>query len=230
MIGILSFLLLILVTIFINQIAGILLEQTGIDRSRAVLESLSAWTTCGFTTSESEEFVSHPVRRHIIMTLMFFGHAGIAAAGAALILGFIKHSEAHDKIGVKLPILVVGLIILAVIRKSDWLSSLIVKVSPLMLKHIRNKEHTDKVRWLGQLAGNCRIAEIFINDEHPAVKREISALPFEDYKLQLLGLIGPNDNFEPGESSKKLQANDKLVTFGNPDDIIAFRKRISGES
>ena len=230
MIGVLSFLLLILVTIVINQIAGILLEQTGIDRSRAVLESLSAWTTCGFTTSGSEEIVSHPVRRHIIMTLMFFGHAGIAAAGATLILGFIKHGEAHDKIGVKLPILVVGLIILAVVRQSNWLYRLTVKVSPMILRHIKNKEHTDKVKWLGQLAGNCRIAEIFIDEEHPALKEHLSDLPFDDFKIQLLGMIDPKDNFEPGESSKKLQPNDKLVTFGNPTDIIAFRKRISGEN
>ena len=164
------------------------------------------------------------------MTLMFFGHAGIAAAGATLILGFIKHGEAHDKIGVKLPILVVGLIILAVVRQSNWLYRLTVKVSPMILRHIKNKEHTDKVKWLGQLAGNCRIAEIFIDEEHPALKEHLSDLPFDDFKIQLLGMIDPKDNFEPGESSKKLQPNDKLVTFGNPTDIIAFRKRISGEN
>jgi len=228
MIGVLSFLIIILVTILINQIAAILLEQTGVDRDRAKLEALSAWTTCGFTTSGSETMVSQPVRRHIIMKLMFFGHAGISAAGASLILGFIQSREAHNHLSIKLPILIVGITLLLVMKKSDWLARLMIKISPLILGHIKRKEHTNKVRWLCELPGDSQLSEIFIQEEHPACGNKISDLPFAKYNLKLLGIINPDDNFMSGaETPKTLEQDYKLVTFGASANTEAFHQEIS---
>jgi hypothetical protein len=228
MIGILSFLLIILVTIVINQIAASLLEKTGVKRERATLEALSAWTTCGFTTAESEGMVSQPVRRHIIMSLMFFGHTGLAAAGATLILGFIKQDEAHNHLSVKLPLLLVGLTLLGIMKNSNWLSTLTTAVSPAILKYLNRKEHTDQIRELSPLPAGYILAEIFIQEENAACGTLLADLPFDRYHLKLLGLIDPNDNFIRDKNFPEiLQENYKLVTFGLSQDIEEFRQAIS---
>ena len=228
MLGILSFLLIILVTIVINQVAAGLLEKTGVKRERATLEALSAWTTCGFTTAESEGMVSQPVRRHIIMSLMFFGHTGLAAAGATLILGFIKQGEAHNHLSVKLPILLVGLILLGIMKNSSWLSALTSAVSPAILKYLNRKEHTDQIRELSRLPAGYILAEIFIQKGNAACDTPLADLPFRLHHLRLLGLIDPDDNFILDKNFPEvLQENYKLVTYGLNQDIEEFRQTIS---
>jgi len=47
------------------------------------------FTGVGFTTSESEKVVSHPVRRRILLMLMLLGNAGIVTAVSSLIVSFV---------------------------------------------------------------------------------------------------------------------------------------------
>jgi hypothetical protein len=50
----------------------------------------------GFTTTESEAIVSHPVRRRVVMTLMLFGSAGIVTALASVMLTFASSAASED--------------------------------------------------------------------------------------------------------------------------------------
>jgi len=72
-----------LVAIFISflivRAGAIALMMTGVDRPRAVFQSLSAFTGTGFTTREAETVVNNPLRRKIISILMILGNAGIVA-------------------------------------------------------------------------------------------------------------------------------------------------------
>ena len=80
MIALLSLLMVILFSIIFVRIGAVALEMTGLSREVATFQAQSAYTGVGFTTSESEYVVSHPVRRRIIRILMFVGSAGIASA------------------------------------------------------------------------------------------------------------------------------------------------------
>jgi hypothetical protein len=60
------------------QFGAIALELTGMDRSKARFQALSAFTNSGFTTRETEEVMRFVVRRRIISTLMITGYAGLA--------------------------------------------------------------------------------------------------------------------------------------------------------
>src|SRR5262249_34571771 len=59
------------------RIGAVALELTGIPWERAKFQALSAFTNCGFTTSEAEDIVRHPLRRSIVSYLMILGNAGI---------------------------------------------------------------------------------------------------------------------------------------------------------
>ena len=62
------------------------LEATGMERTKARFQSLSALTGSGFTTREAESVVNHPHRRFIVSWLMFIGNAGLILFIVALIL------------------------------------------------------------------------------------------------------------------------------------------------
>jgi Trk K+ transport system NAD-binding subunit len=72
-----------LVAIFISflivRAGAIALMMTGVERPKAVFQSLSAFTGTGFTTREAELVVNNPLRRKIVSTLMILGNAGIVA-------------------------------------------------------------------------------------------------------------------------------------------------------
>ncbi|MCD6324259.1 MAG: TrkA C-terminal domain-containing protein [Desulfurococcales archaeon] len=66
--------------------------MTGLSRDVAAFQAQSAFSGVGFTTSESEYVVSHPVRRRIIRFLMLLGSAGLTSAMATLVLTFVGNT------------------------------------------------------------------------------------------------------------------------------------------
>lgn len=58
---------------------AIALEATGMERSKAFFQALSALSNTGFTTRQAEDIVEYPNRRRIVSWLIFFGCVGITA-------------------------------------------------------------------------------------------------------------------------------------------------------
>ena len=86
MTALISVLVAITLSLLITRIATEALTLTGLSRTSASFQARSAFTGSGFTTSESEAVVQHPVRRRIIMWLMFLGNAGIITVISSLVL------------------------------------------------------------------------------------------------------------------------------------------------
>ena len=63
MTAILSLLLVVTLSILVTRIAAVALRHTGLARQTARFQARSAFSGAGFTTSESEKVVNHPVRR-----------------------------------------------------------------------------------------------------------------------------------------------------------------------
>ncbi|MFC2157096.1 TrkA C-terminal domain-containing protein [Acidobacteriota bacterium] len=70
-------LLAILISFLFVRAASIALMMTGLDKSKARFQALSAFSGTGFTTKEAESIVNHPQRRKIVRWLMMGGNAGI---------------------------------------------------------------------------------------------------------------------------------------------------------
>lgn len=90
MVAISSLLLVLVFSLLITRIATIALTYTGLSHQSAKFQARSAFTGVGFTTSESEKVVNHPVRRRILLLMMLVGNAGIVTVIATFILGFIQ--------------------------------------------------------------------------------------------------------------------------------------------
>src|SRR3954447_23513363 len=88
MVALASVLVIALLSMLITRVATVALAQTGMSRESARFQARSALSGVGFTTSEAESVVNHPVRRRIVQALMVVGSAGVVTAAASLILSF----------------------------------------------------------------------------------------------------------------------------------------------
>lgn len=87
-VGIIAFLTVLGLSLFITRLATIALTYTGLSWEAARFQARSAFTGTGFTTSEAERVVDHPVRRRIIMLMMIARSAGVVSIVISLILSF----------------------------------------------------------------------------------------------------------------------------------------------
>jgi hypothetical protein len=76
-IGSITFLTVLGLSLIITRLATIALKLTGLSPEVARFQGRSAFTGTGFTTTEAEKVVNHPVRRKIIMWLMIVRSAGL---------------------------------------------------------------------------------------------------------------------------------------------------------
>lgn len=98
MIAILTLLVIVTISLLVNRIATVALTFTGMSRDTARFQSRVAFTGAGFTTSESEQITGHPVRRRIIMMLMFLGNAGLVTVIATLMTGFVNIEDKERRL------------------------------------------------------------------------------------------------------------------------------------
>ena len=144
MLGIISLLIVVTLSILITRIATIALTHTGLSRQAARFQARSALTGAGFTTTESEKVVNHPVRRRIVMLLMLVGNAGIVTGMASLILTFL-HQGNGGGLGfpLKLAVLIVGVTALWLLAASPWVDRHLSNLIELMLRRYTVSVHSE---------------------------------------------------------------------------------------
>ncbi len=97
-----SLLVTIGLSLLVTRVASIALAMTGLSHDLAKFQARSAFTGVGFTTSEAEKVVAHPVRRRILMLLMLLGNAGgdvahqDAMAEQRRVVSQQNHSDQHS--------------------------------------------------------------------------------------------------------------------------------------
>lgn len=108
MVAIVTVLLVITLSLVVTKIASIILTFTGISRDAARFQARSAFTGTGFTTSEAEMVIDHPVRRRVVMLLMLLGNAGLITIIASLMTSMVGiDAEMRERERQSVPIRVV---------------------------------------------------------------------------------------------------------------------------
>lgn len=83
MVAIAAVLTIVTISVLVTRVAATALETTGVSAELAHFQARSAFTGVGFTTSEAEAVVDHPVRRRIMLVLMLTGNAGLVSVVGA---------------------------------------------------------------------------------------------------------------------------------------------------
>ncbi len=230
MIALISLLLVILFSIIFTRIGAIALEMTGISKDIAQFQAQSAYTGVGFTTSESEYVVSHPVRRKIIRILMFVGSAGIASAIAMLFLTFAGNTQQQAL--ENLAYLVIGIALLYLFGRSKLVDRALRYIIKGALKRFTKIRVYDYELLLG-IGRGYAIGQIHVKKNSWLVNRYLRELRLNDEGVLVLGIERRRGDkiiyIGAPRGDTKILAGDTIVCYGPEEVIENLSHRLRGK-
>jgi hypothetical protein len=229
MTAVLSLLVVLTISLLITRIATISLTATGMSRESARFQARSAFSGSGFTTSESEAVVRHPMRRRIIMWLMLFGNAGIVAVIASFVLTFVEPA-AGALPWIRLGTLVLGLTGLWALANSrlidQWITS-------LTMRALHRFTHIDTSDYAGLLhvGGDYVITELLVEEGDWLADRDLATLHLRQEGVVLLGIERPDGTYHGVPSSSTvLRPSDVLVIYSRRATVAELDHRRVGRA
>ncbi len=220
----------ITLSLIIVRIGATALEMTGLSKEVASFQAQSAFSGTGFTTSESEYVVSHPVRRRIIRILIFLGSAGIASAIATLVLTFVGKNR--GEVTIYLLILAVSLGTLYVVftskRVERWMKKWIRRFLQRAFPQLRVYDYT---QLLGITHGYS-IAQIKVKRNSWLANRTLRELELDKEGILVLGIYRKTEKGEiyigAPRGDTLIKPGDILICYGPEETLENLSKRLKG--
>lgn len=213
MVPILTLLVALAISVLITRVAAVALAFTGLSRQTARFQARSAFTGVGFTTSESERVVNHPVRRRILMFLMLVGNAGIVTVVAATILTFIDERQSGSPV-LRIVLLAAGIAALWAAATSKWLDRRIEN----LVRHLLQKYTKLDVRdyaGLMHLGGEYQITELTVEPESWLADHTLAELALRSEGVIVLGVETRGGEYlGVPRGTTRIQPGDTLLAYG----------------
>ncbi len=207
MIAIATLLIVVTFTLIVNRVGTIALTSTGLSTEVANFQARSAITGVGFSTSESELIVNHPIRRRITLSLMLVGNAGLVTIIATLAAGLL-------------------LILLA--ARSRTIDRLLSSVIRMALRRFTTLQVHDYVE-LFDLASNYAVVELGVEADSWVAEHRLADLHLPDEGVLVLGIRRADGTFLGAPRGPTLvHEHDTLVLYGSADVLAELRTRKVG--
>jgi len=220
---VISLLVVVVCSLMVVRIATIALALTGLSQQLARFQARSAFTGAGFTTTESEKVMQHPVRRRIIMLLMLLGNAGFITAVSSLILSFLKQNESTTyayTVWIRIGLLGAGLMALWLVAHSQFIDRHLSVLITRALRRWTDLEIRDYSELL-HLSGDYAVAELAVQDGDWLAQRTLAELKLADEGVLALGIEKPNGAYLGApRGNHEMVAGDNILIYG-PRDILA---------
>lgn len=218
-------LVVITVWLFVLWFGSLALEATGMERSRARFQAISALTGTGFTTREAENIVGHPRRRLIISWMMFLGSVGIILflllMFVLIVIGAKPSKPTSTFIYILSAIPAVVLLVLFWLGVLDKLGTVIVnrlKRSKYFRPELSNTEIIYE-------AAEHSLARLTIGRAAPEVGSKISDTSLAKADVRVLAIErGDKVIFYP-ETKEIVEAGDHLIYFGQTEEVKKVQEK-----
>lgn len=227
MVALVSFFVILIVSLTIVRVAAVMLELTGISKDTARFQSRSAFTGAGYTTHEAEMIVKHPVRRRIISNLMLIGNIGFVTFVSSLVISFLSIRSREGAL-ITFSILIGGLLIISLLTRLRLLNRLLEKIIERFLKKV-TKIHTLDYESLLNLAGNFEVITVAVKPDSWLADELLSELKLSEEGVLVLGIRRMDGYFlgsPRGEST--IYAGDELIAYGREDALKNLSERRKG--
>jgi Trk K+ transport system NAD-binding subunit len=227
MAAVISFFIILMISLIIVRIATVLLTLTGISREAAKFQARSAFTGTGFTTSEAEYVVSNPFRRRIIMALMLLRNAGFVTVISTMTLSFVNTQTPRDVL-IRIGLLAGGALLLLLIsrlRVFDRVLSFIVERALKKITSIRVGDYAS----LLNLESNYEISQFIIHPDSWMNDKNLTEMKLSDEGVLVLGIRRSNGSFigtPRGETY--IHQGDKVIMYGQEDVLKSVGDRRAG--
>jgi len=219
MIAVISLLLVLTISMILIRVASVALVHTGMGHEAARFQARSAFTGAGFTTSEAESVVSHPVRRRIVAWLMLAGNVGIVTAMSSLLLSFVD-MRGTPGAWISLAVLAAGLLSLLLLSSSAWVDRYLSRAISWALGRFAEIDARDYARLL-HLREDYGVSDLLVQ---PGEWLAGKGLLKEG--ILVLGIECPGDNFIGAPSpDTEIRARDRLLLYGRTPRIAEIDRR-----
>jgi hypothetical protein len=211
MVAIIALLLAVLVGLLITRFATMALVATGMSRQYARFQARSAFTGVGFTTSEAESVVNHPVRRRVILVLMLVGNAGIATLVATLLLGFSQSDG--GEVARRGLVLAVGLSIIWILAASSWVDRRLRRVMARLFGGWDDLHLRDYAGLL-QVGADYDVGELNVAAADWVCGRSLAETGLRNEGVVVLGIERDGTYMGTPDGAVVVEAGDTLVVYG----------------
>lgn len=214
-------------SILITRVASTALTITGIPRHVARFQARSAFSGVGFTTTEAEQVVHHPVRRRIIMLLMLLGNAGIITIAGSLIISFAR-SRSATSASLRLSLLLTGMVAILWLANSKRFDRYITAVISRLLRRWTDLEIRDYAGLL-QLSGEYGISELHVHEGDWLAEKTLGELNLRDEGVAILGIYRPGHGYiGVPKGPTPILPNDLLMVYGRSSVLSDLDERPTG--
>lgn len=229
MIAVASLLFTLGLSLLVTRIGSVALMLTGMSREVARFQSRSAYSGCGYTTREAEQSLAHPVRRQIIMTLMLFGHLGVATVAGTIVVSFTLTSQ-QKNVGQLVAIFCGGLVVLLLIAQSKWIEDKMNIVIQWALKKWTKLDTRDYVSLL-QLTTDYAVTELNVGANDWLASKTLIDLRLPEEGVLVLGIKRREGEYVGApHASTEVRAYDSVVLYGPIDRIRELDERRAGRT
>lgn len=228
MVAIVSVFIVVLLSLLVTRVATVALSLTGMSRESARFQARSALTGVGFTTSEAEEVVRHPIRRRIVSYLMLIGSGGLVTAVGSLILSFGGTHHNGQRL-VRVLVLLGGLFVIWLLARSSWVDRRLSRLIGRFLKwrgfHVR-----DFARLLA-LQKDWAVGELVVDPDDWMSGRTLRELKLRDEHVDVLGIQKPNGEYiGVPHGDRLIEAHDTLVLYATEERLEELDARKRGSA
>lgn len=227
------FLIVLIVAFIVVRIGAIAFQLTGLEWSMAKFQSLSCFTSTGFTTREAEHITSNPQRRRIASTLMVLGHAGLVTMIATL-ANTLRAQEVIEEglskpiLPIKLPPYLVQIMNLAIIVIGVFLiykfftNTLIAKkMTDLLRKRVIKRKDTKPIssEELLVATGGYGVATVRIREDYPLLGKPLHESGLRKEDINVLAIVRGTETMPNPSPNTQILKGDEMICFGKLDHI-----------
>lgn len=225
-VGIAAFLTVLTLSLVITRLATMALAMTGLSYEAARFQARSAFTGTGFTTSEAENVVGHPVRRRIIMLLMIVRSAGLITIILSLILSFMGGAESRRLL--RLGWLVGGVLVFWLVAQSKPVERSLNRVMKWALGKWTQLDVRDYAGLL-RLSGEYVVTELSIKEGDWLSGKRLRNCRLRDEGVTILGVHRADGRYVGVPTSDtELRHGDTLVLYGRSESLHELSERRAG--
>jgi hypothetical protein len=224
-----SLLLAVTLSLLIMRIAAEALILTGLSRQTAEFQAHSAITGSGFTTSESEQVVTHPVRRRILMWLMLLANAGLITVISSLVLTFISAAKLSDWLP-RLVLLVLGIAILWIVAINRWIKHFLSHWMQWALRRWTRLDVRDYASLL-HLSDGYAVMELQVDAGDWIADRPLRETNLRQEGIIVLGILRPDGAYLGApRGTTFIRPNDVVLLYGRLDAFSELDSRQAGST
>jgi len=224
-VAIATLLVVVTITLIVNRVGTIALTTTGLSYEVANFQARSALLGVGYTTSESDLVVNHPVRRRIVLSLMLVGNAGLVTIIGTVVVGF---ADSNTDVLVKVGTLGIGLLVILIAARSRTVDNLLARVIGWALRRFTDLEVRDYVELL-DLASNYAVVELGVEADSWVAEHRLADLRLPDEGVIVLGIRRSDGIFVGApRGHTRLHEHDTMILYGYADVLDELRHRKVG--